>query len=580
MRMPAVGLGLLLLAALPSGAAAQVRDSARATPDTLPDARLLPREVATEVTDVFNASETLRASGPLDIAAGREVTGDVAVLNGPLTVAGRITGRVVAINADVVLQPGAQIEGEVLVVGGAVLGKENATVGGDIRVYRQLLDYRRDGERLVAQGENEEDERWWRRRQRWRSRSYSDIRLASARTYNRVEGLPIYIGPSLAQNFDGGRITIDAFGIFRTADGLEWKSPNIGHSLKTEVRLGRRRGLAIGGRLFDVVEGSEDWQLTDTEVGLASFFLHRDYRDYYDRHGGSGYVSLFFGRDADLTASLADERWGARGIRDPFTLFRNGQGWRVNPMFDEGRLHIANTTLRIDTRNDVSNPWSGWYIVADVERGSGEITAYGPTSAGVRDATPGRISYTRGLLDLRRYNRLGPDAQLNLRLVAGGWLSGDELPLQRRFSVGGPGTIPGFDFRHLEAGTDVSQCSMGAVPPGAPAQCERMMLAQVEYRADLFFDPLGLFDGSDWQYDRWGRGGAEWVLFADAGRGWLVGPKVGELQYEKGSYPRLGTFRTDIGAGIAFGPVGFYLAKALSDSKEPVNFFVRVKQRF
>ena len=55
---------------------------------------------------------------------------------------------------------------------------------------------------------------------------------------------------------------------------------------------------------------------------------------------------------------------------------------------------------------------------------------------------------------------------------------------------------------------------------------------------------------------------------------------IGELQYEKGALPKLSTFRTDIGAGIAFGNVGFYIAKALSDSKEPLTFFVRIKQRF
>ena len=49
---------------------------------------------------IYNATGTSRISGPLDVAAGREITGDVAVLNGPVVVSGRITGSLVAINAD------------------------------------------------------------------------------------------------------------------------------------------------------------------------------------------------------------------------------------------------------------------------------------------------------------------------------------------------------------------------------------------------------------------------------------------------------------------------------------------------
>jgi hypothetical protein len=56
----------------------------------------------------------------------------------------------------------------------------------------------------------------------------------------------------------------------------------------------------------------------------------------------------------------------------------------------------------------------------------------------VRDINPtGRTTYDRVFLDVRRYNRVSAEGQLNLRVVAGGWLSGDELPLQRRFSLVG-----------------------------------------------------------------------------------------------------------------------------------------------
>jgi hypothetical protein len=178
---------------------------------------------------------------------------------------------------------------------------------------------------------------------------------------------------------------------------------------------------------------------------------------------------------------------------------------------------------------------------------------------------------------------------LNIRLVAGGWLNGDPLPLQRRFSVEGVGMLPGFDFRAPMTGDDVGTCSSGiAVPAGRPAECERMALAQLEYKGDLGFS---LFDFGDDEHEHFNgfRTSGSWVLFADAGRGWLVGDEADEgrpLTYEKTYLPPLSTFRTDVGLGLELGDFlgsgdfGVYAAKALSSPGEKVNFFVRLRHRF
>ena len=71
-----------------------------------------------------------------------------------------------------------------------------------------------------------------------------------------------------------------------------------------------------------------------------------------------------------------------------------------------------------------------------------------------------------------------------------------------------------------------------------------------------------------------------WVVFADAGRGWLVGAPDGRLTYASGRIPSFSTFRSDIGAGLDFGGVGFYMAKAMSSSEEPLRLFVRLRHRF
>ncbi|MDB4890714.1 MAG: hypothetical protein JWL61_2569 [Gemmatimonadetes bacterium] len=565
-----IGRWAVLLAPLiASTAEAQVRDTSAAR-------NVLPRDVALEAVALFNATSALRAIEELKIDSGRTIVGDVAVLNGPVTVAGRITGRLLAINADVILRQGARIDGDLLVVGGEVEGTGGARIGGELRIYHPPLRYTQQGDQLVAQLEGAADDQWWRRWERRGRRNFNSFEIANAGVYNRVEGLPIRVGPVLYRDQGWGHLRLDATAILRTASSFSGSQADVGHDVRGEIRFGRQFGVTVGGRLFDMVDGIEQWQLTDAEVGLSSFLFHRDYRDYYGRHGGRIFGALRATDNADLTLSYGDERWRSRDAHNPLAIDLGDIGWRDNPRVDEGRFHLANLTLRVDTRNDDFNPWAGWYLLADYERGTGMIDVFAPTSDRVRGPIAGPTRYQRGFFDLRRYNRLAPNAALNLRLLLGGWLSGDPLPLERRLSIDGPGTIPGFDFR-VNGGTDVGTCSTGIAISGRPAQCERISLAQLEYRNDIrisFSDGVAPFRRTRFRAD------GAWVFFADAGRGWLVNAPGNPLNYGRSEFPPLSSYRTDIGAGLDFDQFGIYVAKALSEPSEQVNVFVRVRHRF
>jgi hypothetical protein len=566
---------LVAIALLPTLAAAQERTAPR---------DVVPREVQRTIEERWNGRNELRSRDSVYIARdSRPVEGNVAVQNGPLVIGGRINGNVLAVNSDVILRPGARIDGDVWVVGGQLRGRQSANIGGEIRVYERRVIARREGDNLYLEADEEyvPRRRGGRRAPRLRGdRSWSDpIHIASAGAYNRVEGLPINIGPSIYQQTGAGSFTLDAFAVVRTGSTFGSQG-DVGHDISTELRFGQRTGPAIGGRVFSVVDPVESWQLSQIESSLAAFLVRRDYRDYYANRGVSGFGRFYVGRHASLTGTFSDERWGSRGDFNPFTLFRADANWRPNPTMETGPMHIANGTLKYDTRIRPDQPQSGFFALVDFEHGRGhlafeELPAFFPAPS---TTTERDVDYSRAFVDLRSYNRLSPSGQISFRVVAAGWVGGDSLPMQRRLSVEGSSILPGFDFRDYKGGFDQGICANREVL-GRPANCDRIALAQVEYRGSLHIDV------GDWREDAGryigARSDASWVMFFDAGRGWMVGPESAEAShYPDGKLPPISTFRSDVGLGFDFGGLGAYAAKAISSPSEPVNFFLRLHRRF
>lgn len=542
---------------------------------------------ARRAADVWNTRGTTHANGAFDLAVSRTVDGSVAVLNGPITVAGTVRGSLVAINADVRLLPGARVDRDLVVIGGTVTGADQASVGGELLQQAELARYHLDGERIEMDREPEYDDSWWRRhhiRHEWlRGEAYSDFLYVASRAYNRVEGWSFVAGPHIQRPTSWGAVNVEAFAVGRTAEPMRWDNESVGHDARAELLFGRPLGVALGGHLFDVVQPTENWQLDDSESGLAAAVLHQDYRDYYVRHGGEIYARLVSGKDADLTVAFRDEQWLDRPARGPWSLTRGSEDWRPNPASDPGSMHLLTTTLRVDTRERESSPFSGWYLNAELEQGGGRITRLGAPIATFAPLSPENVWYSRAFVDLRRYDRIAPGLSLDMRVAGGGWVAGDPLPTQRRLGLGGPGTLPGYAFREPPMAGDLLTCTQGFVQPGTPAQCDRVALAQVQLRSAFLF--------SAWRDDRdddWWRPGfnarTSWVLFADAGRGWMVSDGSSgssPLFVGRNTLPPLDSFKLDVGAGVDFGGFGVYWAKPLRNAGDDgIRFIMRLQHRF
>lgn len=591
-------LGLLLLA-LAAPAAGQEREGAPAPADTLGAeevARMdLPPEVAEEVVEFFNDPGTLHLSGRTRIPAERVVSGDVAVLGGPLVVAGRIAGRVVVINGDVELLPGAVVEGGLTVVGGEVAGAEGARVGGEVVAYSERLRYRRRGERIVHADPPGERERAERRDGELFGRS--SFLVATGQSYNRVEGLPVVFGP-VVETAGSNPFRVRALAIYRTEAGPFLETDRWGYRAGAEQFFGGHRSFRLGAGVHSVVDPIEEWHVSDTENGLSTFLFHRDYRDHYERTGWSTWATLSpRGAPFSLTAEYRSEEHSIVPVGDPWSIFDNGDAWRRQPLVGVGELRTLLVRGEVDTRNDRHDPSTGWYVSGRVEQAlDSELVrpaAFRPVFHPNDDVSylpVDAVAYgdlTAGLLDVRRYNRIGPDSRLNLRLLLGGSLDGEALPPQRQHVLGGEGSLPGYGLFELACGARTPPVALdpsaGGTPFGGPELfvpaygCDRFALVQAEYRGELSFR----FDWSDHPWhdgddeeddddddhgDYW-RADLDWVTFVDAARGWSL---RGDGEAQTG---------VDAGVGLLFDRLGVYAAVPLRGGKG-INLFVRLGSRF
>ncbi len=536
------------------------------------EARALPRVVTDEVIRFYNAASTTRLVGRTRLPRGNEWRGNVAVRNGPVLVAGRVQGSLVVINGDLLFDTGAEVTGDVIVVGGTVDDSAKARIGGEVRQYREPLLYRlrHEGDEIVYAPNlrprlfNPGAHVSW-----GDADSRSSLTIATGGTFNRVEGLPIVFGPlfdwKLQQNF---RMRVDALGVFRSAGDLSDKRSDLGYMLHGELRSGEVRPVGLGLRAFDVVSPVEDWGLHNAEIGWAAFMFGRDYRDYFLNKGWAARAFTQPEKQIALSLELRHEWQTSVVNQDPWTVFRNSAIWRPNPPIDEGHFTTIAAGLVLDGRNDPEEPTSGWLVRASLEDSrSTDVVPHTGIPATVRDSIPtGSYRFDRLFFDVRRYARISPSGRVNVRLVGGGWVGGDPLPLQRRLSLGGPDPLPGHPFRSSSL-----------------AACDRVLAFQTEYRGHVKLN-WSYNPSKDDKADRdegsssffWLEG-LDVVVFADAGQAWLVGN--GPNRVPAGHLPRFDTWLVDVGLGVDWGGFGVYIAKAVTTG-ERLRFTARLDHRF
>jgi hypothetical protein len=576
MRLLVAGLTLVLASPLTAQDSIIVIDPNAPPSDSVVRAGP-PPEVVAELIAFYNDTATTRVQGDVTLPAGSRFEGRLALHRGSLRVAGRVSGPIAVANGTLYLLPGAAVHGDILVVGGRLIRSEQVEHIGVERVYWDAAPVIRDTDGALALRERRRSlsELATARTTFQVGRVRTTLSLATGGTYNRVEGLPILFGPLIEVRPSARTLArLDFRGILRTAGEADDLS-DFGYVARADLRMLGRTEFGITGQIHSEVDPIEDHPYPGSESGWSAFLLQRDYRDYFERQGVGGVAYLKPHPVWRIELSL--RRDAERSVRasDPWSVFRNSDRWRRNPLIDDGHYFTTGVQLDYDTRNERGRPTTGWMVRARFEHSTSDDIAPVALPAAVRPQPPtgGGYATDRLALDIRRYSRLTPGLQVNARLRADGWIGGDRLPVQRRVSLGGPDLLPGFPFRAFTC------APRGFTDLSSPALCDRMIATQVEVRTRIGLN-LG-YRLPDREAGRRGRligiEEADLVIFSDAGKSWLAGAGPGQVPVNR--IPALKEWALDIGVGLDAGEIGAYLAKSVSD-EEPVRFIVRLQRRF
>jgi cytoskeletal protein CcmA (bactofilin family) len=488
------------------------------------------KNLSANETDVIVDEDTsVTYEGNTVIEKSDTVNSNVIVKAGTLTVYGRINGDVLVVGGDLKIRDNAYIRGNVKIINGEVTKDDDAVVVGYIdktssrkeKAYREeTKDFRRASTRLNANWVPE-------------TTNFDNFLFR----YNRVEGLFLGAGSEKRYYWDGQKL----YSLYGSV-GYGFKSHN------WRGNLGLSRQFAFDdGQLFEfeieghsLTDSKENWLIGLGENTGAAFFIHEDFRDYFQRNGFGVNVGYAVQQDyltAQVKAGYLSDEYTSMTNQTEWSLFGGNKVFRLNPLINEGMMRSFVGSAGLSTVTTTIYGPEGWSI-----HGTAEVAKKNLKSD---------FEFNQYVGDLRRFQPLGRYENLNVRARVGS--SEGALPIQKAFDMGGLGTIPAFPFKG-ETGN-------------------RMLLVNAElivngdFLGDLDFWPSGLLRE------------VNFVVFSDAG---LVRTMPATAQWSEGfDNIRFSDFQNDVGVGIGTRSGTFRIAFVWrTDRSEPARLIFRFARPF
>jgi hypothetical protein len=276
--------------------------------------------------------------------------------------------------------------------------------------------------------------------------------------YNRVDGLYLAFVISNKTNvFPQPRFYLEGGHSKRRSRWL--------YTFEIEQPLLKPFMFSVGGSFYDKTDSYDKEIIGDGENFIAASLVKRDYRDYFDRRGVTGFVALRPAKCHTVKLAYSSDEYRALETRAHAAIFRRDAEFAQNPRnsYQIGcgpgmcwpaseviSLKSLGLSYEFDSRDCPKTASTGIWA------------RLGSEWAG-RDFG-GDLDYTRYTADLRFYNKVSSKQKYAIRLMAGGMdvpadahcpcTQGPEDFFPKQFYVGGIGTMPGYDYKEFK-GTHV-----------------------------------------------------------------------------------------------------------------------------
>jgi len=478
---------------------------------------------------IVDEDSSVTYEGNTVIEKSDTINSNVIVKAGTLTIYGRINGDVLVVGGDLKIKGNAYIGGNVKIINGEVTKDDDAVVVGYIdktsshkeKAYREeAKDFRRASTRLNAN---------------WVPETTNLDNFVFR--YNRVEGLFLGAGSEKRYYWEGQKL----YSLYGSV-GYGFKS----HTWRGNLGLSRQFAFD-DGQLFELeVEGhsltdsKDDWMIGLGENTAAAFFIHEDFRDYFQRNGfgvNAGYAVQQDYLTGQVKVGYLSDEYTSMTNQTEWSLFGGNKVFRLNPLINEGMMRSVVGSAGLSTVTTTIYGPEGWSIV-----GTAEVAEKSMKSD---------FEFNRYVGDLRRYQPLGRYENLNVRLRVGS--SEGALPIQKAFDMGGLGTVPAFPFK------------------GETGNRMLLMNAEFVFNGDIFGD---LEFWPSWLFREF-----NFVVFSDAG---LVRTMPTAARWTEG-FDRIhfSDFQHDVGVGLGTRSGSFRIAFAWrTDRSEPARLILRVARPF
>jgi outer membrane protein insertion porin family len=363
--------------------------------------RVKRTRLATVYTDT---EDDIVSFSDIVIERDESVGGDVVSIGGDIRVYGEVNGDVVAVFGDVYLED-CYVRGDVVTPFGDVIRDEYSVVNGDF-VTKKFGGHHTAG-------------------------------FGMAMRYNRVEGLTILASMDYADRA-GTHPRVELEG------GYAFTLKRWEYDFSINHRFFDNWSPYIDVGMFQLAESSDRWILTENENSFAAAILKEDFYDFYWKRGIYGEIGVAYNDELRLGACYTAARITNLERTAEAAIFGGKKKFRENwsTVLDEpaaiagvdGDLKELELKAEYDIRDFKEDPSSGIFANLVFRK--------------ALDSDSGEFEYQATEAEFKYYLPVASDQTLFFR-VRGGY-SDDDLPLFRRYFIGGIGSLRGYEYKEFE----------------------------------------------------------------------------------------------------------------------------------